>query len=111
MSINSRNKGKVGEREWAEFLRTHFGLEARRGVQFHGGPESPDVVGGWPNTHAEVKRVEKLNVHDAMAQAVADAAGKVPYVAHRRNRGEWLVTVRATDLVKFAQAVETKGGG
>lgn len=105
MTINSRNKGKVGEREWAEQLRTLFGCDARRGVQFAGGPDSPDVVGGWPNTHAEVKRVESLNIHKAMAQAVADAAGKVPYVAHRRNRGEWLVTVRVNDLPAFVRAI------
>jgi Holliday junction resolvase len=41
--MNSRNKGKVGEREFASLLREH-GFDARRGQQFSGSPDSPDVV-------------------------------------------------------------------
>ena len=42
--MNSRaGKGKVGEREFAELLRAH-GFDARRGQQFAGGADSPDVV-------------------------------------------------------------------
>jgi hypothetical protein len=104
--INSRRKGCRGEIEWAAWLREHLGLaECRRGCQFKGGPHSPDVVGGIANSHPEVKRVENLNLHKAMEQAVRDAGDSIPYVAHRRNRGEWLVTVRAKDLVSFAHAV------
>lgn len=32
-----------------------------------------------------------------MAQAVADAGGKIPVVAHKRNRSGWLVTMQASD--------------
>jgi Holliday junction resolvase len=103
--MNSRAKGKRGELEWAKFL-TGLGLPARRGAQFSGSPDSPDVVGGIPGTHPEVKRVENLNVYDAMEQAVADSGGKrVPYVAHRKNNKEWLVTIRASDLFEFGQRV------
>ena len=106
MSTNSRSKGKRGELEWAAWLRDNLGLDARRGQQFHGGGDSPDVVGGIPGTHAEVKRVEALNLSKAMAQAVGDcAAGSVPYVAHRRNRGEWMVTLRASDAERFSECV------
>lgn len=102
--MNSRNKGKVGEREWAEWLRSH-GFTARRGVQYHGGPDSPDVVCPELQHHFEVKRVEALNIHAAMAQAVGDApAGRVPVVAHRRNRGEWMVTMRAEDWIAAVKA-------
>ena len=102
MTINSRDKGAQGEREWAAYLRDSFELPTRRGCQFAGGPDSPDVVGGIPGTHPEVKRVERLNIHQAMAQAVADCGDLIPYVAHRRNRTEWLVTIRAKDLKAFA---------
>jgi Holliday junction resolvase len=103
--MNSREKGKRGEREWATYL-TDLGFEARRGQQFHGGPESPDIRGGIDGTHAEVKRVERLLLHVAMEQAVNEAgAGEVPYVASRRNRGEWLVTIRACDLLDFARCL------
>ena len=93
--MNSRNKGKVGEREFASLLREH-GFDARRGQQFSGSPDSPDVVSealGW--LHVEVKRVQNLNLADACAQAEGDAAGKPWIVAHRRNHAPWLITMRA----------------
>ena len=53
--------------------------------------------------HTEVKRVERLNLYEAMAQAVKDASGgdKPPCVLHRRNHGEWLLTMRFEDLVEI----------
>jgi hypothetical protein len=41
--MNSREKGKRGERQWRDELREQ-GFAARRGQQFSGGAESPDVV-------------------------------------------------------------------
>ena len=77
-------------------LRDH-GHEARRGQQFSGSPDSPDVISDLP-FHFEVKRVERLNIYQAIDQAVRDCGeGKSPVVAHRRNRGQWLVTMRAED--------------
>lgn len=103
---NSRQKGKRGELEWAQELRRLGFRHARRGQQFKGGPDSPDVVDGIPYTHCEVKRVEKLNIHTAVNKAVVTAGdGDVPYVAHRRNQERWLVTVRAEDLLDFAMRV------
>lgn len=92
--MNSRDKGKRGELEFAHFLKDNHGIDARRGQQFSGGNESPDVV-GVPGLHLEVKRVESLNIHAAVAQATKDAAGLPWAVAHRRNGGKWLVTVDA----------------
>jgi hypothetical protein len=93
--MNSRNKGKVGEREFAALLREH-GFDARRGQQFSGSPDFPDVVSdalAW--LHVEVKRVQNLNMTDACAQASGDAGGKPWIVAHRRNHAPWLITMRA----------------
>lgn len=104
--VNSRSKGARGEREWAEWLRDHLGCNAaRRGVQYSGGPESPDVAHGIPGTHVEVKRVEALRLREAVAQAERDAGRSIPYVAHRWNRGEWLVIVPAARLAELAEAV------
>jgi Holliday junction resolvase len=103
--INSRQKGARGERAYAKWLRDNFGLEARRGQQFCGGSESPDVIGGFDNTHVEVKFVEKLSIEKAMNQAKNDCGDKIPYVAHKRNRSELLITVRASDLKSFAESV------
>ena len=93
--MNSRRKGKVGEREFAALLREH-GFDARRGQQFAGGPQSPDVVSEalrW--LHFEIKRTQALNLTDACAQAEGDCGGKPWVVAHRRNHAPWLVTMRA----------------
>lgn len=92
--MNSREKGKRGEREFAEWLRSH-GYEARRGRQYNG-LDGEDVVSELPY-HFEVKRVERLNIYDAMEQSARDAKDKVPVVAHRRNRKSWLITMRAED--------------
>lgn len=99
MSVNSRRKGKEGELEWAKLCREHGYGDARRTAQFCGKTgEASDVV-GLPHCHQEVKRVEALNIHEAMAQAVRDSegSGKLPIVAHRRNKTKWLVTMRAED--------------
>lgn len=93
--MNSKRKGKLGELQWRDELRAN-GYEARRGQQFAGSPESPDVVCeplAW--LHMEVKRVERLNLRDAVAQAEGDAKGKPWIVAHRWNAGPWLVTMRS----------------
>jgi hypothetical protein len=90
--MNSRDKGKRGERWWRDVLRAE-GYTARRGQQFCGSPDSPDVICAeldW--IHFEVKAVEKLNIWDAMDQARRDCGSKVPIVVQRRNfRGGLLV--------------------
>jgi len=94
--MNSREKGKRGEREWAAICRDH-GYDARRGQQFCGADGSADVV-GVPGFHMEIKRVQALNIHAAMKQAENDARdGEIPIVAHRKNNTPWLVTMRAED--------------
>jgi len=105
MGKRSKTKGKVGEREAAAALNDVLGTECQRGVQYQGGPDSPDVI-GVPGVHVEVKRVEALNVRKAIEQAIADAGdGEAPIVLHRQNRTPWLVTVRLTDLPALARAV------
>ena len=44
MGAKSRRKGKLGELQAAAEIRRLFGVEARRGRQFHGGDGSPDIV-------------------------------------------------------------------
>lgn len=89
---NGCRKGKVGEREWRDVLIAH-GYEARRGQQFSGSKDSPDVVHNIRWIHFEVKRVESLNIHEAIKQAREDSGHKLPIVAHRRNKGRWMVTM------------------
>lgn len=94
--MNSRAKGARGERAFRDLLRAE-GYEARRGQQFSGSPDSPDVVcPDLANLHFEIKCVERLNIEDAMAQARRDAGTtKTPIVAHKRNHCNWLITMDA----------------
>ena len=94
--INSRAKGKRGELEFRDLLRKN-GVNARRGQQYAGTSDggAPDVIHDLPGVHFEVKWVEKLNLAEAMAQAKNDCGGQIPVVAHKRNRGEWYVTLPA----------------
>ena len=89
-AINSRAKGKRGELELAAFFRAHGFDEARRGVQYKGGADSPDVV-GLPGYQVECKRVERGNLYDWLDQATNDSGpGHVPLVCHRRSRSDWV---------------------
>lgn len=96
--INSRQKGAGGEREFANLLKT-YGLEARRGQQFSGGKDSPDVISNLTNVHFEVKRVQAGNPYKWFAQAINDGVGKMPIVAHRKNGQQWLAILDMNDLL------------
>ena len=101
MGKPSRDKGQRGEREFAAFLRDQ-GYDARRGVQFSGGPDSPDIVCEALPIHWEVKRVERLQWQSAYDQATAEKGeGETPIVAHKRNHGEWMVTLKAADFFRL----------
>ena len=122
MSINSRAKGKDGELEFAEYLRL-AGFEARRGQQFHGGGDSPDVVTSVPGVHFEVKRVEAGNPYKWLAQAESDCPtgeismspgacpprfntsepAKMPVVAHRKNRQNWIAILGMDDFIDLVR--------
>ena len=105
MGRMSRNKGKRGEREAALELGAVFACDARRGVQYQGGPESPDVVLAGVNVHVEAKRVESLNLYKALEQAREDAGDKLPIVWHRRNGKRSVVIVDTEDLVALAREI------
>ena len=95
--MNGKQKGKRGELEVSHLCRAH-GYDCRRTAQYCGKTgEAADVV-GLPGIHIEVKRVERLNIEEAMSQAKRDARpGERPAVFHRKNNHEWLVTMRAED--------------
>jgi Holliday junction resolvase len=102
----SRQKGKRGEREAAAELGALLGVDARRGVQYQGGPDSPDVVLDGVAIHVEAKRTEKLTLWAAVEQARAEApAGKVPLVWHRPNRRGSVVIVETARLLELAREI------
>lgn len=100
--INSKQKGNAYERELAKAFRDYGFEDARRGVQYSGKEGEADDVVGLPYIHIEAKRVEKLNLYNAMAQAIRDAnEDEMPTVFHRRNRETTLVTMRLEDWMKL----------
>lgn len=102
MTINSRSKGKRGELELAAYLREAGYPSTKRGQQFKGGVDSPDVVceGLSEEFHLECKRVEKGSLYDWLLQAKTDAAGgKIPLVVHKRNRKDWVVILTLDDFL------------
>ena len=103
--MNSRDKGKRGELEAAHALKKH-GYDTRRGQQFAGINGDADVV-GLPYIHLEIKRVEKLNIDDALQQSIRDAKdNEVPVVMHRKNRTEWKITMKFSDWIEMYKAWE-----
>ena len=99
MGKKSQRKGAVGELELAKLLRAE-GFEIERGGISFG--TVPDLV-GLPGIHIEVKRTERLQLSDAIAQAVRDAAefdDGLPAVFHRKNREGWIVSMRLEDWLR-----------
>lgn len=70
------------------------GFPARRGQQFAGGTDSPDVViPDLPWLHIESKFVENLDLNKALEQAERDAEEKFPVVMHKKKNKNWMVTM------------------
>lgn len=107
MGKASQRKGADGERELSGLLQQH-GFDIQRGGSLSFGTV-PDLV-GLPRIHIEVKRVERLNVGEAMAQAIRDAEkfhDGAPTLFHRRNRSPWLVTMRLEDWLELYDSSST----
>ena len=104
MGKSSQRKGADGERELVAILQAE-GYEVERGASMTFG-EVPDLS-GLPGVHIECKRVEKLNLLEAMKQATRDAErfkDGEPCVFHRRNRSPWLVSMPLTSWLKLYKA-------
>ena len=100
MAVNSRQKGARFERQLANILKEH-GYECRRGQQYCGANGDADVV-GLDGIHIEAKAVERLNIHEAMDQAINDAReGELPAVFHKKNRQKILVTMTLDDWLEL----------
>lgn len=104
MGKAQRERGKRGERLWRDECRAAGFSDAIRGQQFSGKGGADVVVPSMPGLWPEVKFVEKLNISKAMSQATDDAQDLIPYVAHKRAREGFLVTMHASDWFKLVKA-------
>lgn len=79
--------------------------DARRGVQYQGGPDSPDIT-GIPGVHIEVKRTESLSLYKALEQAQQEADPcEIPLLLHRRSGKRWLAVVELDFLPTLSSTI------
>ncbi len=106
MGKASRDKGKRGEREIAALFRAH-GFQAKRGQQFRGGPDSPDIIHDILGLHVEVKFREQVSVFAALEQVSRDAGydGGSPAVFMRKLRKPWIVVMDADDFLDLMEEI------
>ena len=98
---NSKQKGKRGELELVHKLND-LGFDTRRTAQYNGKETGSlaDLV-GIEGVHIECKRNERLNLNEAMDQAIRDAKeDEAPMVFHRKNGKPWLVTMTLADWAR-----------
>ncbi len=103
MSAMQRRKGANGEREAAAAL-TAIGISAERTAR-NGVHDAPDVTA--TGLRVEVKRRRRMIHHSWMGQALATRGCDTDVVAvmSRPDGGEWLVTVRLSDLIRMSHLV------
>lgn len=98
MSVNSIRKGKRVELECAARLRDLGFPHARRGQQYSGTEDSPDIVGvpgAWPDSKG---RKQIAHLEEWMAKASAEAGDLTPLLFVKANHWkDFLVVMRTQD--------------
>lgn len=101
---NNRERGKRGERDARDAIRSVWGLRGSYRAAQSAGSLSADL-GGTGDLHVEVKLRKSIAVYEFIEQAVRDSKDKVPVVLMRRDRDEWLVMFRMSDTLGFIRAL------
>jgi hypothetical protein len=104
MGKTSRTKGVNGEREAAAALAKATGIQCRRSFgQYRSGADAADIVADAP-LHAEVKRLRRIVILDALRQAERTApAGTVPLALVREDKDtSWAIVIRVDAVPALA---------
>ena len=112
MSRTSQRKGRDGELELVHLLHSYGFENVRPGKPISYG-EEPDLL-GLPGIHVESKRAEQIRLTEWMKQAERDSVkfhDGLPAVFHRRNRQEWLCTMRLCDFMEVYKRAILGGYG
>ena len=109
MGRASRTKGAAAEREVVQLLNDHLG----EGYAERNTPHMFDC-GADIRTAAfsiECKRCERPRFTEWFRQAVTQADDKIPVLAHRRNREEWMfyLPMTAYEFAEYVREVEIHG--
>lgn len=103
MTVNQRDKGQRGEREFCKALGEYLGesIQRRLGAARDGGCDV--LIGEWA---VEVKHVEELRILEWWRQAVEQAreAQLYPALAYRQSRQPWRVIV-PLDVLLFGETL------
>jgi len=105
--IHVRNKGRAGEREFANLLQEHLdcGFLDRNLEQSREG--GADIVSLIPFA-IEVKRVQSLQINAWRKQAMMQTTTRnpIPVLAYRQNHKQWMIQMMCIDLVKKRYVVD-----
>ena len=95
----AREKGARFERELSKLFNEH-GFNTHRGYVFHKQSDVVDLLG----IHVEAKAHERMNVWDALTQAVTESEKRkdgMPTVFWKRSRKGIMVCMRFEDWMKL----------
>ena len=105
----AREKGARFERELSKLFNEH-GFNTHRGYVFHKQSDVVDLLG----IHVEAKAHERMNVWDALNQAVAESEKRkdgMPTVFWKRSRKGIMVCMRFEDWMKLYKIARGKTDG
>ena len=95
----SREKGKRGERAVCDLL-IKAGFAARRGQQFKGTKDSPDVIHSMWDIDIEAKWRQQWAVYDWLEKLNEEGSGR-PVVFAKRDRQPVVVLLYAEDFLQL----------
>ncbi len=104
MPVNSCEKGKRGERLIASIFRS-WGFVARRGRQFKGTPDSPDVVVEDFPFQVESKFVQNLSLFKALQKAQEDANSGAACVIWKKNGERPVICMDLEEFLSYLKGV------
>lgn len=108
--MNSRTKGKRGELDARNAVRTLWkSPDCVRAAQVSG-TYSQDLLNGPPELHIEVKHYHRIAALNFLRRAEADVqkqrTGAIPVVLMRENGDkEWSILLRMRDSAAFASRI------
>lgn len=111
---SAKAKGRSGAKEVKQLLVEHLGCAEEDIAVRSSGANGEDLILAaaaralFPFS-PEIKRVEKLNIWEALAQAKANAGQHTPILLFRRNRSQWFVALETEaflDIVREARGTK-----
>lgn len=105
MGAASRRKGAAGERELAARLSEQLGVVVRRklGAARDGGDDLDLGLQIGALISVECKRCEQVRLAEWLAQAHANAGGRIAAVGHRKNGQDWMVILSLDDFCRLVR--------